>query len=101
MPLTLDTQLQTAPDVVVTELTDREGKPEAVLLNVSTQKYFSLNATGIRIWKVLEQRLPLSAAVSDLTAVYDLSRERAEASVLSLADALSAAELVTPVEAPA
>jgi len=95
MPLTLDTKIQTKADVIVTELTDREGKPEAVLLNLATHKYFSLNASGIRIWKVLEQGQPLSAAVADLTASFEVSPERAEASVLRLADELLAADLVT------
>jgi hypothetical protein len=95
MPLTLDTKLQAKPDVIVTELADREGKPEAVLLNIATHKYFSLNASGIRIWKVLAQGQPLSAAVTDLTASFEVPRERAEASVLRLADELLAADLVT------
>lgn len=101
MTLTLDTRLQTNPDVIVTELTDGEGKPQAVLLNVTTHKYFSLNASGICIWKAFEQREPLSAAVADLTARFAVSPERAEASVLRLAGELSEAELVTPVQGPA
>ena len=101
MHLNLETRLQPNVDVIVTELTDREGKPEAVLLNVPTHKYFSLNATGIRIWKQLELRQPLSAAVADITEAFDVSRERAEASVLRLADELRAAELVTLGESKA
>lgn len=99
MPLTLDERLQTNPNVIFTELTDCNASPEAVLLNIATQKYFSLNATGIRIWKVLEQRLPLSSAVTELTETFDVTRERAEASVLSLAEDLSEADLIGPVEA--
>ena len=66
MSLSLDSRVKPNPDVIVTELTDRDGKPEAVLLNIATQKYFSLNLSGIRIWKALEQQLPLSAAAADL-----------------------------------
>jgi hypothetical protein len=101
MHLTLETRLQPNPDVIVTELTDRDGKPEAVLLNVPTHKYFSLNATGIRIWKVLQRGQPLTAAVVDLTEAFDVSREQAEASVLRLANELTAAELVTSGESKA
>ena len=41
-------------DVIVTEL---DG--EAVLLNLDTKLYFSLNATGVRIWKLLAEGLTL------------------------------------------
>jgi hypothetical protein len=95
MHLTLDTSLQTHPDVIVTELSGSDGKPEAVLLNLATHKYFSLNATGIDIWKVLEQGLPLSAAVAQLTERYDVTAAYAEQSVMELAAALAEAELVS------
>lgn len=98
MTLTLDARLQTNPDVIITELTDREERPEAVLLNVATHQYFSLNASGICIWNALERRQPLSTAVADLTERFEVSRERAETSVLRLADELAAAKLVTRVE---
>ncbi len=100
MPLTLDTPLQLNPDVIATELTDRHGAPEAVLLNIATQQYFSLNATGTCIWKALERRQLLSAAVAELTAAFDVSPERAEASVLRLAETLVEAGLITEVSAP-
>jgi hypothetical protein len=100
MTLTLNTRLQTNPDVIVTEVTDSEGRPEAVLLNVATHKYFSLNASGVCIWKALERREPLAAAVADLTARFEVSPEQAEASVLRLAGELSATELVKPVHEP-
>jgi hypothetical protein len=95
MQLTLDTLLQTHPDVIVTELSGSDGKPEAVLLNLATHKYFSLNATGIDIWKVLEQGLPLSAAVAQLTERYDITAAHAQQSVMELAAALAEAELVS------
>jgi hypothetical protein len=95
MYLTLDTRLQTHPDVIVTELSGSDGKPEAVLLNLTTHKYFSLNATGIDIWKVLQQGLPLSAAVAQLTERYDVTAAHAEQSVMELAAALAEAELVS------
>lgn len=90
----LESRFKTNPDVIVTELADRDGKPEAVLLNMGTHKYFSLNDTGIQIWKVLEQGLPLAAAVTALAERYDISTEHAQGSVLDLANALSDAGLV-------
>jgi hypothetical protein len=95
MHLTIDTRLQTHPDVIITELSGSDGKPEAVLLNLATHKYFSLNATGIDIWKVLEQGRPLSAAVAQLTEHYEVTAAQAQRSVMDLAAALAEAELVS------
>ena len=98
MSLTLATRLQTGPDVIVTELTDSDGSPQAVLLNLATHKYFSLNETGIHIWKALEQGSSLSCAMTVLTDRYEVSPERAAESVLRLAAELAAAGLAIPLE---
>jgi hypothetical protein len=98
MPLTLDAQLQPSPDAIARELPGADGSPEGVILNIATHQYFSLNASGLRIWKIIEHREPLSAAVQDLMSGFDVEPERAEAAVLRLADELSAAELVKPVD---
>ena len=100
MSLSLDTTFKTNPDVIVTELTDSDGKPEAVLLNIATHKYFSLNISGIHIWKVLEQQQPLSAAASDLVASFAVTEEHAAGSVLRLATELFDAELITIADEP-
>jgi hypothetical protein len=91
---TLDSRFKPNPDVIVTELTDRDGKPEAVLLNIATQKYFSLHLSGIRIWKALEQQLPLSAAAADLVECFDVTEAHAADSVLRLANELADAKLI-------
>lgn len=43
-------QYQVDPDVIVTEL--QEG--DAVLLHLGTRMYYSLNETGLNIWRHLE-----------------------------------------------
>ena len=96
MSLTLATSFHANPEVLLTELTDRAGQPEAVLLHLATQKYFSLNATGLCIWKTLEQPQSLAAAARALTTAFDVSQAQAEASVLRLAEELAAAELIVP-----
>jgi hypothetical protein len=101
MPITLDTRLAPNPDVIVTELPGSDGGTEAVLLNLATYKYFNLNGSGLRIWKLIEQQQPLSAAANDLMAHFDVEREQADAAVLRLAAELSAAELVIRRDASA
>ena len=96
MPPIPDLSFRTHPEVLVTELTDRDGLPEAVLLHLGTQKYFSLNDSGLRIWNTLERGQPLSAAVADLTAAFAVSPDQAEASARRLVEELSAAGLIAP-----
>jgi len=99
--LTLDSQLQVHPDVITTELQGAQGK-EAVLLHLTTKHYFSLNETGLRIWQLLDERLPLAAVAGRLTEEYELSVEQAQQSVFNLAQALLEERLVdvAPVSSP-
>ena len=77
-------------DVIVTEL---DG--EAVLLNLDTKMYFSLNATGVAIWKLLDQGLTLGQIGERLFHEYDTTPEKAQQSVLDLVDQLEDEKLVT------
>jgi hypothetical protein len=85
--LNSDSKLQPDPDVLTTEL-EGEGGPEAVLLSLTTQRYFSLNPTGLRIWNLLGEGFPLGDVAHRLTEEYDVGAERAEGAVLALSEAL-------------
>jgi len=100
MQLTLDTRLAITQDIIDTELPGPEGRPEVVVLDASTQTYFSLNETGVSIWKTIGRNLPLSAAVDELTQEFDVSAEQAAAAVLRLARELCEAGLVTGAAPP-
>jgi len=77
-------------DVIVTEL---DG--EAVLLNLDTKLYFSLNATGVRIWKLLAEGLTLGDISERLYEEYDVTPEKAQQCVLELVGQLNDEKLVT------
>ena len=77
-------------DVIVTEL---DG--EAVLLNLETKLYFSLNATGVAIWKLLAEGLTLGQIGERLFQEYDTTPERARQCVLDLVGQLNDEKLVT------
>ena len=77
-------------DVIVTEL---DG--EAVLLNLETKLYFSLNATGVAIWKLLEEGLTLGQIGERLFQEYDVTPEKAQQSVLDLVGQLNDEKLVS------
>ena len=76
-------------DVIVTEL---DG--EAVLLNLETKLYFSLNATGVAIWKLLEEGLTLGQIGERLIQEYDVTPEKAQQCVLDLVNQLNDEKLI-------
>lgn len=76
-------------EVIVTEL---DG--EAVLLHLGTKMYYSLNPTGLQIWKMLEQDLALDEIGTRLQQQYELEPERAQKCVLSLVNELRGEQLV-------
>lgn len=65
---TIARALRVSEFVVCADLED-----EAVLLNVETGIYFGLDATGARIWKLLEAGHPTEEIVSELIEVYDVA----------------------------
>ena len=77
-------------DVIVTEL---DG--EAVLLNLDTKMYFSLNATGVTIWKLLDEGLTLGQIGERLFQEYDVTPEKARQCVVDLVDQLNDEQLVS------
>ena len=77
-------------DVIVTEL---DG--EAVLLNLDTKLYFSLNATGVAIWKLLDEGLTLGQIGERLFQEFDVTPEKAQQCVLDLVGQLNDENLVT------
>lgn len=77
-------------EVIVTEL---DG--EAVLLHLGTKMYYSLNPTGLQIWKMLEQDVALDEIGTRLQQQYDLAPERARQCVLNLVKELSGEQLVS------
>jgi len=66
-------------DVVFTDL----DNGTAVLLNLETKYYFSLNETGCFLWKILDKPAGASEAelVTELTREFDVDPERAKADI--------------------
>ncbi len=80
------------PDVVDTTL----PTGEVVLLQLETKSYYSLNATGSRIWKLLGSDLTLGQISQKLEDGYEVTSEDAWRSVSALIADLAAAKLVIP-----
>ncbi|MER3448069.1 MAG: hypothetical protein C4291_15145 [Candidatus Dadabacteria bacterium] len=85
---------QKNPSVVCTELDDG-----AVLLNLDSKYYYSLNETGLRIWQIMgEVQDPLEIA-KRLASEYEIDTERAKASVVELLEELEKERLIIPNKA--
>lgn len=69
----------------------------AVLLNLHDKRYFSLNETGTRIWKLLQEHLSSDEIIETLVREYDVAEPEARRTVESLLDALVAERLIAPV----
>ncbi|MCP5060200.1 MAG: PqqD family protein [bacterium] len=94
--LTVHSRLKPHPDVVFTELED----DEAVLLHLGTQTYFSLNRTGVCIWRAMGRGLELGQIASEIESLFEVDVETARDSVLELASQLASENLVEPVGEP-
>jgi hypothetical protein len=89
--IALNDKIKPDPDVVVTELDDKE----AVLLHLGTKMYYTLNETGIRIWQLLSEGHTISEASETILNEYDVLSVSAQKSVFELAKELVAEKLVT------
>ena len=80
MTMTSDQRVQLHPQVVDTDL---DGD-ELALLHLETKTYYSLNATGRRIWNGLKQQLSLSEISSRLQEEFQVDAQTADVSVIRL-----------------
>ena len=84
-------QTVTPHDHVV--FTDFEGG-EGVLVDLNTKRYYTLNETAALIWRALEQGLGSEEIVRQMTAAYDVTSERAAASLEQTISTLRARQLL-------
>jgi hypothetical protein len=68
----------------------------AVLLNLQTKRYFSLNETGTRIWEMVQQTSDEEAIVATMLSEYDVEEHMARTEVRRILDELIEAQLIVP-----
>lgn len=84
---------KTNPDVLFTELSDGTG----VLLHLQTKFYFTLNATGVIVWKSLASgETSAEAIASAIARAFRVDTDTAERDVARMLTELSEGELVLP-----
>ncbi|MCA1641930.1 MAG: PqqD family protein [Acidobacteria bacterium] len=73
---------------------DLEGG-EAVLVDMNARRYYTLNETAIFVWQRLEKNTSAEEIARELADTYDVTPERAAASVQKLLAELSQRNLLT------
>ena len=73
--------------------TEMDG--EAVILNLDSGIYFSLNGVGSRIWGLLQSARPVSEIRDTIVDEYEVDPETAERDVLALLGSLAEHKLIT------
>lgn len=67
---------------------------EAVVLNLQSGTYFGLNATGTRIWSLIQQPVHVSELHAAMLKEYAVDAHQCDADVRSLLEQLFAAGLI-------
>jgi len=70
-------------------------------LNLATKKYYTLNETATAIWSGIEERLAVMGLVDLLVSRYEVTPDKAKASVIETLTRLQAQRLVQPCPNPA
>jgi uncharacterized protein YjfI (DUF2170 family) len=86
----IDRKVIPESDVVVTDLENKE----AVILNLKTNLYYTLNEIGFRIWQMADNGFTVAEMSQKLYEEYEVTLEKAEENVANLIDDLSKEKLV-------
>ena len=76
------------------EVLFQEVSGEMVLLDLSSESYFGLDAVGARIWGLLESGSTVGEVLDTLMGEYEVERETLEVDVGELLDRLLKAGLI-------
>ena len=77
--------------VVYTEFDGRE----AVLVDLNTKRYYTLNETAMIVWRGLERGQTIADIAREITERYEVTTEHAMASIERLVSSLSAHRLLS------
>jgi Coenzyme PQQ synthesis protein D (PqqD) len=72
----------------------QEVDGEAVLLNLESGKYFSLDRVGTRMWQLLAEHGQVESALRLLLQEYDVTEDRLQQDLIALIDRLASHGLV-------
>ena len=90
MPAPLPKRVAIPPDVLSRELDD-----EGVLLNLETERYYTLDDVGIRMWQLLAEHGDVETVVAQLLDEYDVEQATLRHDLADLIAGLVEADLMT------
>jgi hypothetical protein len=82
-----------APNVIAETI---EG--EAILVDLRTGNYYSIQGSGSQIWEAIARGATLSQVTEAVANAFSIGRDEAHAAVYSLSDQLEREGLIVPVE---
>ncbi len=85
------THYRVSPEALSTVLSDG-----AVLLNLQTKRYYSLNETGTRVWQLLGEGAVPSAIAATLAREYEVDEADAQRTTEELLAELVRERLIVP-----
>ena len=71
---------------------------EAILINLATGVYYSMDKVGALVWDLLQPGYNVEEVISAVTSRYDVTREQAEVDVRDLVEELLQENLVASTE---
>lgn len=95
-PEPLPKRLEVAPDVVF-----REVGGEAVILDLSTERYYGLDATGTRIWQLVSEDGSVAGVRRRMLEEFEVGEEELEEDLRELLGKLLAEGLLRPARGQA
>lgn len=67
---------------------------EAVLLNIDTGDYYTLNTTGSRVWEMIDGTKTVLDLVEEIVSRFEVSKDKAREDILNLLKELMKENLV-------
>ncbi|HEY9450879.1 MAG TPA: PqqD family protein [Gemmatimonadaceae bacterium] len=80
-----------APDALFATLSDG-----AVVLDIQSKRYYSLNDTGARVWAFIREGLSAAEMVAAIVNEYEVEESDARAAIEALLQSLAAQQLIEP-----
>ncbi len=77
-------------DIIVTELDNNE----AILLDMRNKRYYSLNETGLAIFKSIESNLNQDKIIEKIMSAYEVDQDKANSSVNNIIERLLSLSII-------
>jgi hypothetical protein len=70
---------------------------EAIIINLANGTYYSMDGVGAEIWKWINLEMSLEECAAQITSLYDVEPEKAQADVMRLVEELLAENIIKEI----